>query len=132
MPLSNMHGWSSGSNSITFGNISNTNSYSTSTGASGGGSSYYSSGNSPYISGFTGTSSFNATTTITNPLILSGSKADILIEDKSFRDWMSQVEKRLSILSPKPELLEKYEALQMAYDHYKTLEGLLYENPSDK
>ena len=30
------------------------------------------------------------------------------------------------------ELLEKYEALQMAYDHYKTLEGLLYENPSDK
>ena len=126
MPLSNMHGWSSGSNSLTFGNISNTNSYSTSTGASGGGSSY-SSGNSPYISGFTGTSSFIATTTITNPLILSGSKSDILIEDKSLRDWMSQVEKRLTILSPKPELLEKYEALQMAYDHYKTLEGLLYE-----
>lgn len=130
MPLSNMHGWSSGSTSITLGNISASTTTTHGIVVTGGGSS--SGYASPYISGLTGTSAFNATTTITNPLILSGSKSDILIEDKSLRDWMSQVEKRLTILSPKPELLEKYEALQMAYDHYKTLEGLLYENPPDK
>ncbi len=40
---------------------------------------------------------------------------------------MSAVEQRLSILRPKTELLEKYTALQEAYEHYKTLERLLYE-----
>jgi len=117
MPLSNMHGWSSGSNSTTSDNIS-ANVKTCSTGVSS-----YSSGKSPYIIASTAT----VNTTATKPL----SEADILIGGKSFRDWMSQVEKRLSILSPKPELLEKYEALQIAYDYYKTLEALLYEESSD-
>lgn len=120
MPLSNMHGWSSGS-TCTLGNIfAPLNTYSIGTTGVGSG---YSSG---------GLLSTSANTTLHTPLTLVGSNADILIEDKSLRDWMSQVEKRLTILSPKPELLEKYEALQMAYDHYKTLEALLYEESSDK
>jgi len=61
-------------------------------------------------------------------LEIKGPDADILINNHSLSDWMQQVEKRLSILSPKPELLEKYENLQQAYEHYKTLEALLYED----
>jgi hypothetical protein len=40
---------------------------------------------------------------------------------------MQAVDQRLSILRPRPELQEKYSALQAAYEHYKTLERLLYE-----
>jgi hypothetical protein len=66
-------------------------------------------------------------TTAQGKLKLEGKEADIFINGQSLSDWMSAVEKRLSILQPKPELQEKYEALQAAYDHYKTLESLLYE-----
>lgn len=59
---------------------------------------------------------------------LPGAKADIKIGDKSLATWMETVEKRLCILEPKPELLAKYEALQQAYDHYKTLESMLYDD----
>jgi hypothetical protein len=41
--------------------------------------------------------------------------------------WMDAVEQRLCILEPKPELLEKYQSLKQAYEHYKTLEAILYE-----
>ena len=41
--------------------------------------------------------------------------------------WMDAVEQRLCILEPKPELLEKYTSLKQAYEHYKTLEAILYE-----
>jgi hypothetical protein len=58
---------------------------------------------------------------------LEGSDADIIVQGKSMKAWMDAVEQRLCILEPKPELLEKYQALQAAYDHYKTLESLLYE-----
>ena len=63
-----------------------------------------------------------------NTLSVHGPGADIKINEKSMSDWMSTVEKRLAILVPKTELLEKYESLQQAYDHYKTLEALLYDN----
>ena len=81
-----------------------------------------------YISSGTGSTwaSTNATTA-TGKLKVEGKDADIFINGQSLSDWMSAVEKRLSILQPRPELLEKYEALQEAYDHYKTLESLLYE-----
>ena len=39
------------------------------------------------------------------------------------------IEKRLQILRPNPELLEKYEMLQSLYDQYKAAEALLYEAP---
>jgi len=58
---------------------------------------------------------------------LEGSDADIIVQGKSMKAWMEGVEKRLSILEPKPELLAKYESLTQAYEHYKTLEAILYE-----
>jgi hypothetical protein len=58
---------------------------------------------------------------------LEGADADIIVQGKSMKAWMDAVEQRLCILEPKPELLEKYEALRNAYDTYKTLEAILYE-----
>jgi hypothetical protein len=37
---------------------------------------------------------------------------------------LETIEKRLNILVPDPEKLEHFEALQKAYEHYKTLEAL--------
>jgi hypothetical protein len=69
----------------------------------------------------------DATWAAKGQLKLEGNDADIFVQGKSMKAWMESVEKRLAILEPKPELLEKYEALQNAYDTYKTLESLLYE-----
>ena len=68
-----------------------------------------------------------STTTAKSQLKLEGNDADIFVQGKSMKAWMESIEKRLSILEPNPELQEKYAALQAAYDHYKTLESLLYE-----
>ena len=58
---------------------------------------------------------------------LEGADADIIVQGKSMKAWMDAVEQRLAILEPKPELLKKYKALEQAYEHYKTLEAILYE-----
>jgi len=55
--------------------------------------------------------------------------ADITIGKKSLSQFMDKVESRLAILQPDPELLEKFEALKQAYEHYKTLEALCTGNP---
>ena len=94
-------------------------------------------GNGNYLSmaGSTGTNwTTAAKTTMQGQLQLDGANPDIMIGGKSMVTWMQKVEQRLSILEPKPELLAKYEALQQAYDHYKTLEALLHgtENDADK
>ena len=68
-----------------------------------------------------------ASTTAQGQLKVEGKDADIFINGQSLSDWMSAVDQRLSILRPRPELQEKYSALQAAYNHYKTLESLLYE-----
>ena len=75
-----------------------------------------------------GTNINNGTaTTATGKLKVEGNDADIFINGQSLSDWMQAVDQRLSILRPRPELQEKYSALQAAYEHYKTLERLLYE-----
>ena len=74
--------------------------------------------------GYTYSTASNKTSSSIN---LEGKESDILIQGKSMKAWMESVEKRLAILQPNPELQEKYEALQEAYEHYKTLEAILYE-----
>ena len=73
----------------------------------------------------------SAKTTMSGQLILEGTNPDIMIGGKSMVSWMQKVEQRLSILEPKPQLLAKYEALQQAFDHYKTLEALLHGTEND-
>ena len=68
-----------------------------------------------------------ATTTAKGQIKLEGADADIFVQGKSMKAWMDAVEQRLCILEPKPELLKKYKALEQAYEHYKTLEAILYE-----
>jgi hypothetical protein len=67
------------------------------------------------------------TLSVNGTLSMHGQNTDIMINEKSMSRWMESVEARLHILSPKPELMEKYDALKMAYDHYKMLEALLYD-----
>ena len=103
-------------------------------GAGGGGGGHVYVSNGTGVTGATWASTTATTTTAKGKLKLEGDEADIFINGQSLSDWMSAVDKRLSILVPKPELQEKYEALQAAYDHYKTLEALLYDDqePSNK
>ena len=74
--------------------------------------------------GYTYSTASNKTS---NSIKLEGLESDIFIQGKSMKAWMNAVEKRLFILEPKPELLKKYKALENAYEHYKTLEAILYE-----
>ena len=53
-----------------------------------------------------------------------GDDADVVINGKSLKDFMTKMEQRMAILVPDPAKLEHFEALQKAYAHYKTLEAL--------
>ena len=55
--------------------------------------------------------------------------ADITIGGRSMKKMLEGIEQRLSILVPDPKKLERYEALQQAYEHYKTLEALCNQEP---
>ena len=55
--------------------------------------------------------------------------ADIMIGGRSMKKMLEGIEQRLSILVPNPKKLKQYEALQQAYEHYKTLEALCNEEP---
>tara|TARA_A100001015_G_scaffold320502_1_gene447101 strand:- start:878 stop:1192 length:315 start_codon:yes stop_codon:yes gene_type:complete len=48
------------------------------------------------------------------------------------RERLEAIEARLNILVPDPAKLEKYEALQKAYEHYKTMERLCVEEEGDE
>ena len=89
------------------------------TGAQGSSYTYSTSGWNG-VTGIAGSSSI--TTSASGIEVKNG--ADITIDGKSLSSFMSRVEARLGILQPKPELLEKFEALKQAYEHYKTLEAL--------
>jgi hypothetical protein len=58
-------------------------------------------------------------------------EGDIKVKGKSLSEWMATMEKRLAILVPDPTKLEKFEALQKAYNHYKLLEALCHEEKSN-
>jgi len=48
----------------------------------------------------------------------------VKIDGKDLAETLKTVQDRLSILVPDPALLDKYQALQQAYEHYKMLEAL--------
>ena len=60
-------------------------------------------------------------------LHLEGDTADLVINGVRLSDTLKAINDRLSILQPNPELHSKYDNLRQAYEHYKTLEALLYE-----
>lgn len=57
----------------------------------------------------------------------------VMINGQDLAETLQTIQARLSILIPDPKLLDKYEALRQAYEHYKTLEALCVEqNNPDK
>lgn len=57
---------------------------------------------------------------------------DIKIDGKSLKEFMKKMEQRLAILVPDPTKLEKFEALKKAYEHYKTMESLCFDEPIEE
>ena len=57
---------------------------------------------------------------------------DIKIDGKSLKSFMDKMEERLAILVPDPAKLEKFEALKKAYEHYKTMESLCFDEPIEE
>jgi hypothetical protein len=57
---------------------------------------------------------------------------DINLGGKSLKDFMAKMEERLAILVPDPKKLEKFEALKKAYEHYKTMESLCFDEPEEE
>lgn len=76
----------------------------------------------------TGVSNSQANLNVTGEANFDG---DIKIKGRSLEKLLGDIEKRLLILQPDPKKLEKWEALQKAYNHYKLLEALLHEDDKD-
>ncbi len=69
----------------------------------------------------------NTKMTARGELHLEGEGADLVINGIKLSDTLKAINDRLSILQINPELHSKYDNLRQAYEHYKTLEALLYE-----
>lgn len=104
----------SGSNGISYGNITIAN------GASG------SWGASPYMYTTSGTTTPGLH--VTSDAEFDG---DIKWKGRSLGKMLEDIEKRLAILVPDPAKLEKFEALKKAYEHYKLMEKLCDVSDSD-
>ena len=77
------------------------------------------------------------TTGTTTPSIQVKGNAEfegkVMINGQDLAETLQAIQSRLAILIPDPKLLDKYEALKQAYEHYKTLEALCVEqNNPDK
>lgn len=57
---------------------------------------------------------------------------DIKVDGKSLKAFMDKMEERLAILVPDPKKLEKFEALKKAYEHYKTMESLCFDEEKEE
>lgn len=59
--------------------------------------------------------------------IIVSEDADIKLGNKSLKEFMNKMEQRLAILQPDPKKLEKFDALKKAYEHYKTVEAMCFD-----
>lgn len=75
----------------------------------------------------TATWSNQAKMTAKGELHLEGDNADLVINGVRLSETLKAINERLSILQPNLELHSKYDNLRQAYEHYQTLEALLYE-----
>lgn len=87
------------------------------------------------ISGAGGSYNFSNspnTVNITSGGVEMADGADIKIGGQSLKEFMKKMEQRLAILVPDPKKLEKFEALKKAYEHYKTMESLCFDEPIEE
>jgi hypothetical protein len=96
------------------------------------------------ITGVTG-ASYTTTASAWNPVLTSNGtsgalqvsgdadiKGNLTVKGANITDILQQIQDRLCILVPDPKLLDKYEALKQAYEHYKLLEALCVDVDSSK
>ena len=85
----------------------------------------------PYLNTITGTSvnslisgsnDYNMKVEQSGQIDIKGEKADIRINGKSMNKWMEQVEQRLNILTPNPELEKEWDDLRRLGERYRKLE----------
>jgi len=57
-----------------------------------------------------------------NTVHIRGEDADLLINDKSLKNWMERVEERLNILTPNPEIEKEWDDLRKLGERYRKLE----------
>ena len=92
--------------------------------------------NSLWTTGTSGYTINNTTTPNTVHINSTGidmaAGTDIKIDGKSLKEFMKKMEQRLSILVPDPAKLERFEALKKAYEHYKTMESLCFDEPVEE
>ena len=55
-------------------------------------------------------------------VVIQGANADLVIGDKSMKAWMEQVEERLNILTPNPEMEKDWDDLRKLGERYRKLE----------
>jgi hypothetical protein len=111
-------------------------------GATVGGITSINSINSPWHTGtvpVTGTTGYTYNTSVTPNTVNITSNGidmaagtDIKVDGKSLKEFMKKMEQRLAILVPDPAKLEKFEALKKAYEHYKTMESLCFDEPEEE
>ena len=63
-----------------------------------------------------------ANTQPSNTVHIQGEDADLLINNKSLKNWMERVEERLNILTPNPELEKEWNDLRRLGERYRKLE----------
>ena len=73
-----------------------------------------------------------STVNISTAGIDMASGTDITVGGQSLKEFMKKMEQRLAILVPDPAKLEKFEALKKAYEHYKTMESLCFDEPIEE
>jgi hypothetical protein len=57
-----------------------------------------------------------------NTVHIQGEDADLLINNKSLKNWMERVEERLNILTPNPEMEKDWDDLRRLGERYRKLE----------
>ena len=102
-------------NGTTYSNISLTgNPYTLDAGSNTYGHVWTTGTSSPY--------SINASPYQSGKVHITGENADLVIGEKSMRDWMERVEERLNILTPNTKLEAEWEELKSLGEQYRKLE----------
>jgi hypothetical protein len=119
----------------TISSITLPNTITYSPGATVGGATW-ATGTTSYTNGYSINSSVygtgQSTVNITNTGVEMAEGTDIKIGGRSLKEFMTKMEQRMAILVPDPDKLEKFEALKKAYEHYKTMESLCFDEPDEE
>jgi len=94
-------------------------------------SPYYTINTTPTSGSILTTSGWKGSSSSSGKITLDGDDADVIVNGKSLSEFMTKMEERLAILVPDPEKLERFAALKKAYEHYKLMEKLCHEEPTD-